>query len=246
MPAARRMARPIETFDFPEGFILSRKYRVIRKVGEGWEGEVYIVEELFTNIERAAKIFFPHRNQNNRTAKFYAKKLHKLRTCSVLVQYLTQERIYYRGHEITYLISEFVEGKTLDSFLETFPGKRMSPFQAVHLLYALARGLEEVHRLKEYHGDLHYENIMVQRYGLAFELKVFDMFRWGSASPENIRDDVCNLIRIFYDCLGGSRFYPRQPEVVKDICCGLKRSLILKKFRNAGELRLYLEKMNWN
>ena len=30
------------------------------------------------------------------------------------------------------------------------------------------------------------------------------------------------------------------------ICCGLKRSLILKKFRNAGELRTHLETRAWS
>lgn len=237
---------PIESFDFPEGFILSRKYRIVRKIGQGWEGEVYIVEELFTGIERAAKVFFPHRNVNNKAAKFYAKKLHKLRSCSILIQYLTQERIYYRGHEITYLISEFVEGETLDDFLARQPGKRLSPFQAMHMLAALAKGMEEVHRLKEYHGDLHSGNVMVQRYGLEFHLKVLDMFHWGSASPENIRDDVSNMIRIFYDCLGGARFYPRQPEEVKEICCGLKKTLISRKFKTVGLLRHHLEQMAWS
>lgn len=238
--------KPVYSFDFPEDFILSRKYRVKRKIGEGWEGEVYIVEELFSGIERAAKIFFPHRNLKNKSALFYAKKLHKLRTCSILIQYLTQEKIYYRGHEITYLISEFVEGITLDDFLKSMPGSRLNPFQAIHLLYALAKGLEDIHRLREYHGDLHSGNVMVQRHGLAFDLKLLDMFHWGSALPENIKDDMCNLVRIFYDSLGGAKFYHKQPNAVKQICCGLKRSMISRKFRHAGELRIYLEKMTWD
>ena len=248
MAASKKRGKlsPIESFDFPEGFILSRKYRVINKIGEGWEGEVYIVEELFTGIERAAKVFFPHRNLSNKAARFYAQKLHKLRNCSVLIQYLTQERIYYRGHEVTYLISEYVKGETLDDFLARQPGKRLGPFQAMHLLAALAKGLDEIHRQKEYHGDLHSANVIGQRYGLEFHLKVLDMFHWGSASPENIRDDVCNMVRIFYDCLGGAKHYPRQPSQVKDICCGLKRSLILRKFKTAGGMRQYLEQMAWS
>ena len=243
--AVRKKPHSIESFDFPGGFILSRKYRVVNKIGEGWEGEVYIVEELFTGIERAAKIFFPHRNLKNKAARFYAKKLHKLRNCSILIQYLTQEQIYYRGQEVTYLISEFVEGETLDEFLMRQPGQRLGPFQAMHLLAALAKGLDEIHRQKEYHGDLHTENVIVQRYGLEFHLKVLDMFHWGSASPENIRDDVCNMVRIFYDCLGGAKYYPRHPSQIKDICCGLKRSLILRKFKTAGSVRNYLEQMVW-
>ena len=72
------------------------------------------------------------------------------------------------------------------------------------------------------------------------------MFHWGPGRTENIHNDVCDLIRIFYDALGGQKFYSKQPPEVKAICCGLKKSLILKKFRTAGQLREYLETMQWH
>jgi tRNA A-37 threonylcarbamoyl transferase component Bud32 len=112
-------------------------------------------------------------------------------------------------------------------------------------LYALARGIECIHTSGDYHGDLHTDNIIVQRVGLQFELKLLDMFHWGAPSAENIRDDVINLIRIFYDALGGQKHYAKLPKEVKQICCGLKRSQITKKFRTAGKLRKYLESMQW-
>jgi hypothetical protein len=53
------------------------------------------------------------------------------------------------------------------------------------------------------------------------------------------------LIQLFYEILGGQRYYARQPAEIKAICCGLKHSLISKKFRTAGQLRAYLETMEW-
>ena len=38
-----------------------------------------------------------------------------------------------------------------------------------------------------------------------------------------------DLIRIFYDAIGGAKHYRKQPPEVKAICCGLKRSLILRE-----------------
>ena len=58
--------------------------------------------------------------------------------------------------------------------------------------------------------------------------------------------DVIDLIRLFYDAMGGAKHYPRQPREVKALCKGLKRSLILKKFKSAGQLRRYLETMKWS
>jgi len=102
-----------------------------------------------------------------------------------------------------------------------------------------------IHHLREYHGDLHTENIIVRRYGLGFDIKLIDMIHWGAPRPVNIHDDVCDLIRIFYDAIGGAKHYAKQSAEAKAICCGLKRSLILQKFRTAGQLREYLETLPW-
>jgi serine/threonine protein kinase len=225
--------------------VLARKYEVVCKLGSGWEGEVYKIRERNTGIERAAKLFFPHRNMHGRASKFYAKKLHKLRHCSIVIQYHTEDQITYLKTPVTVLVSEYVEGDLLNNFLNRQPAKRLSPFQAIHLLHALTKGIEEIHNLTEYHGDLHPENIIVRRYGLSFDLKLLDMFHWAAPRKQNIQDDICDLIRIFYDALGGAKHYAKQPQQVKTICCGLKRSIILKKFKTAKQLREHLETMKW-
>jgi len=235
----------IFSFDFQPGKILAGKYEVLSLLGSGWEGEVYRVCECNSRIERAAKFFFPQRNRHNRAIKFYAKKLHKLRHCSILIQYHTQENIIYRRTPITFLISEYVEGELFNQFLSRQPGKRLYPFEGLHLLHALAAGVEEIHRAREYHGDLHDDNVIVRRQGLSFNVKLVDMYNWGPPDAQNIRDDVCDLIRIFYDAIGSVRFYSKHPKEIKDICCGLKKSLIIRKFRTAGHLRHNLETMTW-
>ena len=243
-PSRNRKLR-VDTFGFAPGRVLAGKYEVVSLLGSGWEGEVYRIRERDTGIERTAKFFFPQRNPKDRTALFYAKKLHKLCSCRIVIQYHTRETVVYRGQKVTFLVSDFVEGELLSDFLKRQPGGRLAPFQALHLLHALASGMDCIHRHREYHGDLHPDNVIVQRYGLGFDLKLLDMFHWGGARPENIRDDVCDLVRIFYDAVGGRRHYARQPREVKAICCGLKRSLILSKFRTAGQLKAYLETMEW-
>jgi serine/threonine protein kinase len=235
----------IDHFLLPTGRVLGRKYEVLGQLGRGWEGEVYLVRELATDIERAAKFFFPHRNPRDQVSSRYAQKLFKLRHCPILIQYHTQEHIVYRGVPVTFLVSDFVEGQPLSEFLKSQPGKRLTPFQGLHLLHTLAVGIEPIHNLREYHGDIHDENIVIQRFGIGFDLKLLDMFHWGRPRPENLHDDVCDMIRIFYDAIGGQRHYAKHPPEVKAICCGLKRSLILRKYKTAGQLRQYLETMQW-
>jgi serine/threonine protein kinase len=235
----------IEAFDLPTGRKIGRKYEVLSKLGAGWEGEVYKILETSTGIERAAKLFYPRRNPKDRTSKFYAKKLHKLRHCPVLIQYHTAETITFRRAQVTALISEYVEGELLSEFLKKRRGKRLTPFEGLHLLYALADGIEPIHLAGEYHGDLHAENVIVNRFGLNFDIKLVDLFRWNQPKRHNQRDDICDLIQIFHEAMGGAKHYAKLPAAAKYICCGLKRNLILKKFRTISELREHLESMSW-
>lgn len=235
----------IDNFELKPGRVIAKKYEVIDQLGHGWEGEVYKIVEKSTGIEKAAKFFYPHRNINNKTSKRYAKQLHKLRYCPIIIQYHTEETFIFRRQAVTVLISEFVQGELLSDFIKRQKGKRITAFQGLHLLHALVCGLEQIHLHNEYHGDLHEENIIVSRYGLGFELKLLDSFHWPDSKRANVQEDLINAIHILHTVVGGAKHYKNQPQVIKRICCGLKKSLILKKFRNTSQLREYLETLTW-
>lgn len=242
------MAQPavlIESFDLSPGRVIAGKYRVLERLGGGWEGEVYRIVELRTGIEHAAKLFFPHRDPKYSATVAYARKLDRLRHCRMVVRYRTEEQIRLRGAAVRVLVAELAEGLILAELIGSLPGKRMPPYMALHLLYALASGMEEIHALGEYHGDLHTENIIVAHFGLRFELKLLDMYYWGAPTRANIRYDTVEMVRVFHDAIGGRRHYARQPEAIKRICRGMRPSLILERFADAGALRRYLETMPW-
>jgi serine/threonine protein kinase len=238
--------RQLESFDFRPGRLLAGgKYEVVTKIGEGWESEVYMLRETQTGIESAGKFFFPHRNSKNKPANIFAQKLHKLRGCQSMVRYLTQEKIRFRGQTITFLVSDFLEGEVLSEFFLSQPGGRLRLFEGLQLLHAVASALKPIHKLKEFHGDIHADNVIVAREGVGFRVKLLDPYVWKASAKEVILDDVCNLIKIFYDSIGGAAFYGKMPKEVKTICCGLRRAQIRKNFRNCGELVEWLEKLSW-
>ncbi len=243
------MARPTKpkfsSFDLPMGRVIAKKYEILSKLGGGWEGEVYKILETSTGIERAAKFFYPHRNENNRASNFNAKKLHKLRLCPILIQYHTKEDFVFKRVPVTVLISEYVEGQLLSEFIKTFPGKRLTPYQALHLLHALTKGIECIHDMNEYHGDLHSDNIIVNKFGLNFDLKLVDLFSAKESKSESRKFDIVTLIQVFHESLGGAKHYAKHPDAIKYICCGLKSNLILEKFKTVGQLRRHIESMDW-
>ena len=234
-----------ESFDLAPGRVIAGKYRIVERLGGGWEGEVYRIEELRTGIEHAAKLFFPHRDPKRRALVAYARKLDRLRHCRIVIRYRTEEQIRLRGEQVRVLVAELVHGVILEELIQTLPGKRMPPYMGLHLLHALASGMEEVHALGEYHGDLHSENVVVVHSGLRFELRLLDMYYWGAPTRANVRHDTVEMVRLFHDAIGGRRHYARQPDAVKAICRGMRPSLILERFGDAGALRRYLERLSW-
>jgi len=221
------------------------KYVVQHPLGSGWEGEVYVVMERVTGIRRAAKFYYPHRDPLGKAAIAYARKLDALRHCPILMQYHHQETTYVKRRKVIVVVSELVEGKKLSEFLADQPNHRLTTFEALHVLYTLARGISPIHARGEYHGDIHDDNIMIRRHGISFDIKLLDFFDLGRPTRAKIHKDVLNLIQVFHATVGGRDSYSQQPKVVKDIIRGLKDSLILARFQSAGDIQRHLETVEW-
>lgn len=238
-------ARGVKRFDFPPGRHVAGKYQIEEILGSGWEGEVYRIVERSTGIRRAAKFYYPHRDPTGRAAIAYARKLDALRHCPILLQYHHQEIAYVHRRKVIVVISELVEGQKLSEFLHRQRGRRLSAFEAMHVLYVLAKGIAPIHARGEYHGDIHDDNIMIRRQGISFDVKLLDFFDLGKPTRAKIQKDVLNLIQVFYGLVGGQSAYARQPRVVKEIIRGLRDTLILQRFSSAGDIQKHLETLQW-
>jgi len=240
-------AKPPKTdaFDFPNGRVIAGNYVIEGFLGSGWEGEVYRVTELRTGLPRAAKVFYPQRNVRDRAVRIHARKLDRLRNCPIIAQYHHLETLRHRGVRVSCLVSELVEGELLEKLVARQRGKRLPPFQALHLLHVLTAGVAQIHHLGEYHGDLHDHNVLVERKGIRFVVKLLDFYHWGRTDRTKMQEDVIQLVRLLYDAVGGPARYAAQPPVIKEICCGLRHDLILRKFPSADHLRSHLESFSW-
>jgi RIO-like serine/threonine protein kinase len=240
------MYRPgkVKRFDFPAGRTVAGKYVIEKPLGSGWEGEVYAIVERNTGIRRAAKFYYPHRDPTGKAAIAYARKLDALRHCPILMHH--QEMATVKRKKVMVVISELVEGQKLSEFLNDQPRQQLTTFEALHVLYALARGIAPIHARGEYHGDIHEHNIMIRRQGITFELKLLDFFDLGKPTKSKIYKDVLNLIQVFHTIVGGRERYTKQPRVVKEIIRGLKDTLILDRFHSAGDIQRHLENLEWD
>ena len=242
MPAT---ARPIQKFDFQPGRTVGGKYVIERKLGGGYEGEVYAVVEKSTGVRRAAKFYYTHRDPFGKNAIAYARKLDALRHCPILLQYHHADSATVQKTKVAVVVSELFVGEKLSEFLAKQPDG-LSTFEALHVLYALVRGIAPIHARGEYHGDIHDDNVMIRRQGIDFEVRLVDFFDLGKPTKRKIWKDVLNLVMVFHTIVGGRVKYADQPPVVKNIVRGLKDSLILERFQSAGDIQRHLESLTWD
>ena len=232
-------------YDLQPGKTLGRNYFIVEFLGSGWEGEVYKVEERRTGVLRAAKIFYEGRRLTNRQMQRYAKKLHRMRRCPIITQYHHRDIARVGRATVEILVSDLADGEMLSSFLRKQTRKRLTAFESLHLLHTLAVGMEPLHFLGEYHGDIHSDNILVKRIGIGFEVHLLDFFDLGRSTREKIQHDVIDLASLLYEVIGGQCGYSRAGTEIRQIVNGRKHSLIAKKFKTAGQLRIALENLEW-
>lgn len=233
-------------FNLKPGRKIGTRYEIVQPLGTGSEGEVYQIVDIATGITRAAKLYYSSYNERSETVVWYARKLHKLRHCKIVLQYHHMEKITFSGTQILCLISDFCHGVPLETWLGKHRGKRVHSYVALQLLYWLVCGLEEIHTLKEYHGDVHSQNIFIQSVGVNFKLRLIDFYHRGRSSMEKRQDDVIDAIHILYESIGGPKQYRNAGPEIRYICCGLQRFRIRKKFPTMSVLRQHLESFSWS
>jgi len=142
------------------------QYEIIRRIGAGGMGEVYLARD--TNLDRdvAIKVLpgdvadnSAHLSRLEREAKAIAALSHP----NILAVY-----DFGRSDGVTYVVTEFLEGETLRERLNHGP---MAPRKATRFGRQVARGLAAAHDKGIVHRDLKPENLFVTADG---DIKILD------------------------------------------------------------------------
>ncbi|MFH2008564.1 MAG: protein kinase [bacterium] len=153
------------------------QYRVMRLLGRGGMGEVYLARDTKLGRKTALKIIHPERLGAEAVERF----LFEART-TARFNHPHIVTIYAVGEhgECPYLALEYLEGQTLR---ERMGGKPLTVRQTLRHGLAVAQALEEAHRHQILHRDLKPENVLLPRDG---RLRVVD---FGLAKRLRLRLD---------------------------------------------------------
>jgi serine/threonine protein kinase len=150
--------------DIPVGCLLLDRYRVLREVGRGGMGVVFLCRDLVAEIDVAIKTLPPKYEQPRHVEEFRetfirTQGLHHPHIAALKT--LEQDR----ENETVFLVMEFIDGDTLRSLMkkDNFAGEKD---EVIEIVKQLADGLHHGHVQGIVHRDIKPSNVMRTKEGV--------------------------------------------------------------------------------
>lgn len=208
-----------------ESKLLTNRYRIIRKLGEGGMGMVYLAEDTELDNNKVAIKFIPPALAGNARA---IKSLKKEAQTAMQLSHPNIVRLHdlhTDGHQ-KFLVMEYIEGKTLEQVLAEKQDCKLMLKDIVPIAEQVATALDYAHTKHVLHRDLKPSNVMIDKsgtakildFGVAREIKdsytrVTGKETSGTLpymSPEQLRGqppspamDIYSFTAVLYECLSG-------------------------------------------
>lgn len=146
---------------------IDSRYQIIEKAGSGGMATVYRARDIVLNRDVAIKILHPHLIEKEEVKKRFlreAQAIARLKHKNII------EVFDYKSDETDcYIISEFIKGKNLASFLSEYDIS--SPFIAAMIVSILSDAIGHAHKNGIIHRDIKPENILISE---DYMLKITD------------------------------------------------------------------------
>lgn len=166
------------------GRVLADRYHILKRIGEGGMGRVYLGEHVKMNRQCAIKVMSPALVNDHESAARFAREASS--AARIIHPNVAAVFDYGESEGLIYLVMEYVEGEALSRIIA-----REAPLavdRALDIARQVADGLGAAHELGIIHRDLKPDNILVSRSRAGREIaKVVD-FGIAKAMQENVGD----------------------------------------------------------
>jgi serine/threonine-protein kinase len=157
-PADGTALRPKDS-DSLVGRVLADRYHILKRIGEGGMGRVYLGEHVKMNRQCAIKVMSPALVNDAESAARFAREASS--AARIIHPNVAAVFDYGESEGLIYLVMEYVDGQALSRILAR--EAPLSVERALELARQIADGLGAAHELGIIHRDLKPDNILVTR-----------------------------------------------------------------------------------
>ena len=190
-----KSAKPAQPEKPPANLIVAGRYEIIRELGAGGMGTVYLVRHVNTDERLAMKVL---RKEVANQAEAVERFKREMKASAILksehVTRITDADTAAELDGALYMVMELLDGGDVERI--TRDGKLLDPSSVVFILAQASRALEKAHALGIIHRDLKPENLFLHRseeFGLMVKVLDFGiaMFqtRFGNAEFRLTQDN---------------------------------------------------------
>ena len=139
--------------------VLAERYHILKRIGEGGMGRVYLGEHVKMNRQCAIKVMNPALVNDHESATRFAREASS--AARIIHPNVAAVFDFGESEGLVYLVMEFVDGEPLSRILAR--EAPLSVDRAIDLTLQIADGLGAAHELGIIHRDLKPDNILVAR-----------------------------------------------------------------------------------
>lgn len=150
------------------------KYEIIRSLGSGGFGSVYLAKDTWLDIRVAIKV--PHKQSAELYKLLKEPRLQAALNHPNIVRMIAAEK----ENRIFFMVMEYVKGRTLEKILDK--EKILECERSVDYVKQVAQGVDHAHKNKIIHRDLRPSNIIISEDGTA-KITDFGTSAWLSNIP---------------------------------------------------------------
>lgn len=150
------------------------KYEILRSLGSGGFGSVYLARDTWLDIKVAIKV--PHKQSQELYKLLKEPRLQAALNHPNIVRVLAAEK----EKDVFFMVMEYVKGKSLEKLLEK--EKILEWEKAVDIIKQIAYGVDHAHKNKIIHRDLRPSNILISEEGTV-KITDFGTSAWLNSSP---------------------------------------------------------------
>ena len=166
----------------PQGALIGGLYEVVKPLGHGGMGEVYLTRHIKLDIYRAVKILLP---KIAAAKPEFASQFMQEARLAIQIQHPNIINVMDANHDgklnIYYIVMELVDGSSIRNLI-----KKNGPFgekEALGIALDVGRALEEADRKKIVHRDIKPDNIMLTKEN---KVKLADLGIAKSPADDNL------------------------------------------------------------
>lgn len=194
-----------------KGEILYGRYEVVKVIGTGSYGLVYLCKDLKTKEKRVVKQLRPSKRRKPEVVKMFENEIAVLAVLNHRRMPTLYEAFLHNGH--FFYVMSFIEGENLEDQI-FFSKKTFTEKDSLLILSQLLQLIDYLHKKDIYHGDLRIPNILVKNkelflidFGLSKRTISVDPFHTSSSSSLTKQKDILEMARQDYFDLGEILLY---------------------------------------